>query len=74
VITSGDWMRHRPRVSVIEGVDVKGNPTYEVREPELLGAGYRFAMFNGLNRLHCCDEDAGLLLPRLGAPANVLDG
>jgi FkbM family methyltransferase len=74
VIASGDWARHRPRVLVIEAVDDKGEPTYEAWEPALLGAGYRFAMFDGLNRFYCRDEDAGLLLPRLGAPANVRDG
>ena len=74
VIASGDWTRHRPRVLVIEAVDHKGNPTYEAWEPDLLGAGYRFAMFDGLNRFYCREEDAGLLLPRLGAPANILDG
>jgi FkbM family methyltransferase len=74
VIASGDWMRHRPRVLVIEAVDDKGNPTYEAWEPDLLGAGYRFALFDGLNRFYCRDEEAGLLLPRLGAPANIRDG
>jgi FkbM family methyltransferase len=74
VIASGDWTRHRPRVLVIEAVDDKGNPNHDAWEPDLLGAGYRFAMFDGLNRFYCREEDAGLLLPRLGAPANVLDG
>jgi hypothetical protein len=31
-------------------------------------------MFDGLNRFYCRDEDAGLLPPRLGAPANILIG
>ena len=65
VIASGDWTRHRPRVLVIEAVDDKGNLTYEAWDPDLLGAGYRFAMFDGLNRFYCREEDAGL-----GALAN----
>ena len=74
VIASGDWARHRPRVLVIEAVDDKGHPTHQAWEPTLLGADYRFAMFDGLNRFYCRNEDAELLLPRLSAPANVLDG
>jgi FkbM family methyltransferase len=74
VIASSDWARHRPRVLVIEAVDDKGNPVYEAWEPDLLAAGYRFAMFDGINRFYCREEDAGLLLPRLSAPANILDG
>lgn len=31
-------------------------------------------MFDGLNRFYCRDEDAGLPPPRLGAPANILNG
>jgi FkbM family methyltransferase len=74
VLASGDWARHRPRILLIEAVDEKGDPTHEAWEPDLLRAGYRFGMFDGLNRFYCRDEDAGLLLPRLGVPANVRDG
>jgi FkbM family methyltransferase len=73
VIASGDWVRHRPRVLVIEAVDDCGQPTHEAWEPTLLDAGYLFAMFDGLNRFYCREEDAGVLLPRLSAPANVRD-
>jgi hypothetical protein len=48
-------------------------PTHEGWEPILLDAGYRCALFDGLNRFYAQadDEDA---LDRLLAPANVLDG
>jgi FkbM family methyltransferase len=74
VIASGDWVRHRARVLVIEAVDDKGHPSHQSWEPSLLGSGYRFALFDGLNRFYCRDEDAESLLPRLSIPANVLDG
>jgi len=73
VIASGDWARHRPRVLVIEAVDDVGRPTHEAWEPGLLEAGYCFALFDGLNRFYCRDEERALLMPRLGAPANVRD-
>ena len=74
VIASGDWVRHRPRVLVIEAVNDKGYPTHQAWEPTLLGANYCFAMFDGLNRFYCRNEDAELVLQRLSAPANVRDG
>ena len=74
VIISGDWSRHRPRVLLIEAIDDDGRPTHEAWEPSLLDVGYQFAMFDGLNRFYCRDEDAELLMPRLTFPANVRDG
>ena len=73
MLASADWERHRPRVVLVEAVDGDGRPTHEAWEPALLGAGYRLALFDGLNRFYCRDEDAERLLPRLAAPANVLD-
>jgi FkbM family methyltransferase len=74
VLASADWSRHRPRVLVIEAVDVNGIPNHEPWEQDLLSAGYQFGMFDGLNRFYCRDEDANLLLARLSSPANVRDG
>jgi FkbM family methyltransferase len=73
VLASADWTRHRPRVVLVEAVNDAGEPTHTTWEPGLLNAGYRFALFDGLNRFYCREEDAERLLPRLGAPANVLD-
>ncbi len=73
VLASADWVRHRPRVLLIEAVDDQGRPTHEAWEPAVLAGGYRFALFDGVNRFYCREEDAERLLPRLAAPANVLD-
>jgi FkbM family methyltransferase len=73
VLASADWRRHRPRVVLVEAVDDHGGPSHEEWEPALLLAGYSFGLFDGVNRFYCRDEDAHTLLPRLAAPANVLD-
>ncbi len=73
VIASGDWERHRPRVLLIEAVDLAGQATHGAWEPTLLTSGYHFALFDGVNRFYCRAEEADQLLPRLSAPANALD-
>jgi FkbM family methyltransferase len=73
VLGSADLRRHRPRVVLVEAVDAAGLPTHAAWEPALLEAGYVFGLFDGLNRFYCREEDAEALLPRLAAPANILD-
>jgi FkbM family methyltransferase len=73
VLASAELDRFRPRVVVVEAVDDEGLPTHEAWEPALLAGGYNLALFDGVNRFYCREEDADLLLPRLAAPANVLD-
>lgn len=73
VIGSTDWREIRPRVVLVEAVDPDGRPTHEPWEGILLAANYRLALFDGLNRFYCREEDAEELLPRLAAPPNVLD-
>jgi FkbM family methyltransferase len=73
VLDSADWTRHRPQVILVESVDREGHPLHQAWEADLLAGGYVFALFDGLNRFYTRQEDAGLLLPRLTAPANVLD-
>jgi FkbM family methyltransferase len=73
VLASADWSDVRPRVVVVEAVDLEGRPTHEEWEGPLLAAGYRFALFDGLNRFYCRDEEAEQLLPRLAVPANPID-
>ncbi len=72
VIGSGDWSRHRPRVVIVEAVDRRGHPTHETWEPTLLNYGYQFALFDGLNRFYCRDEDRELH-SLLAIPANPID-
>jgi len=66
VLSGGDWSRWRPQVVLVEAGD-QGR-----WEPILLGHGYRFAFFDGVNRFYVRDEDANLL-PILAYPANPGD-
>jgi FkbM family methyltransferase len=73
VLTGMAFDRHRPRVVVVEATE-PGFPTpvYDDWEPLLLAAGYRCALFDGLNRFYGqADDDEAL--EKLGTPANVFD-
>jgi len=73
VIEGADWTRHRPRVLVVEATEPGSpKPTHEQWEPMLLDAGYRCALFDGLNRFYGQSDDADVLAA-LAAPANVFD-
>ncbi|MGV9366661.1 FkbM family methyltransferase [Amycolatopsis sp. NPDC003731] len=73
VIEGADWTRHRPRVLVVEATEPGSpKPTHEQWEPMLLDAGYRCALFDGLNRFYGQAGDADALAA-LAAPANVFD-
>jgi len=73
VLAGADWSSFRPRVVVVEATVPKSDePAYEDWEPMLFEVGYRFAMFDGLNRFYAhADEPA--LLQALAIPANVFD-
>jgi FkbM family methyltransferase len=73
VLAGADWSSFRPRVVVMEATVPKSDePAHEAWEPMLLEAGYRFALFDGLNRFYVhADEPA--LLQTLAIPANVFD-
>ncbi|HET9142500.1 FkbM family methyltransferase, partial [Actinophytocola sp.] len=74
VIDGADWDRHRPRVVVIEATEPGSpTPTHDRWEPVLLDAGYRCALFDGLNRFYV-DKGDDEAMTRLAAPANVFDG
>jgi FkbM family methyltransferase len=66
VVEGADWSKWRPRVVLIEA----NQP--EAWEPMLLGSGYLFALFDGVNRFYVRDEDRQLLSV-LGVPVNVSD-
>ena len=74
VLAGADWSSFRPRVVVMEATVPKSDePAHEAWEPMLFEVGYRFAMFDGLNRFYAhADEPA--LLEALAVPANVFDG
>jgi FkbM family methyltransferase len=73
VIEGADWARHRPRAIVVEATEPGSSvPAYHDWEPILLEAGYRCALFDGLNRFYAQAEDREAL-DRLSVPANVFD-
>jgi hypothetical protein len=73
VLAGADWCSFRPRVVVMEATVPKSDePAHGAWEPMLLEAGYRLALFDGLNRFYArADEPA--LLQMLAIPANVFD-
>jgi FkbM family methyltransferase len=73
VIEGADWARHRPRVVVVEATEPGAPaPAHQQWEPVLVDAGYRCALFDGLNRFYAqADDDEALT--GLSAPANVFD-
>ncbi len=73
VLAGADWSSFRPRVVVMEATVPKSDePAHQSWEPILLDAGYRFAMFDGLNRFYAHADEAALL-QALTIPANVFD-
>jgi FkbM family methyltransferase len=73
VLQGGDWARWRPRVVLVEATEPNTMiPTHEKWEHILLGADYRFAIFDGLNRWYVRSEDADLV-PVLSVPPNIFD-
>ena len=71
VLQSGDWKRFRPRAIVIEAIAPGSNePAWEQWEPFLLAQGYRFMLFDTLNRFYVAEEahDVAARFPRERAP------
>jgi FkbM family methyltransferase len=74
VLETVDLHRWRPWVLVIEATRPNGTePTQEAWEHLVLGAGYRFCLFDGLSRFYVAEEKADKLAPLIQAPANILD-
>jgi FkbM family methyltransferase len=73
VLAGADFVRHRPRVVVVEATRPgTSEASHEAWEEGLLAAGYRLSLFDGLNRFYARTEDEALV-PALSVPANVLD-
>ena len=71
VLFGGDWQRFRPKVIVVEAVSPgSGEPAWGEWEPFLLAQGYRFALFDTLNRFYVAQEHPEILarLPSERAP------
>jgi FkbM family methyltransferase len=73
VLLGGDWRRFRPRIMVVEAVTPgSGEPSWDQWEPFLLSQGYRFVLFDTLNRFYVAQEESELAakLPSERAPWN----
>ncbi len=74
VLFGGNWRRFRPKVVVAEAVTPgAGEPAWAAWEPFLLAQGYRFALFDTLNRFYVAEEQSGIAarLPSERAPWNA---
>lgn len=73
VIAGGDWKRWRPRVLVVEALDLTSLTSAHARwEPMLLDAGYIFVVEDGINRFYVPREEAALA-ETLAKPISWLD-
>jgi Methyltransferase FkbM domain len=62
VIAGADWDRFRPGIVLVESIaPISGEPTWHQWEELLLAKGYRFALFDTLNRFYVAEERADLL-------------
>lgn len=74
VLAGGDWQRFRPKVVAVEALaPVTLAPTWEAWQPLLTDHGYRFVLFDGLNRYYVA-SDHGALAERLVAAPASFDG
>ena len=71
VLAGMDWKKCRPRIVVVEAVE-PGSMAEAWRswEPQLLAHGYRFALFDELNRFYVAEEEHEIArrLPRVPVP------
>jgi FkbM family methyltransferase len=73
IFSSCDWTKFRPEVIVSEAVKPYTNiPVYEEWSHHLLNAGYRLALFDGINAWFVRDESPPLF-PLASVPVNQLD-
>jgi len=73
VLRSGDWKACRPKVVVVEAISPGSNePAWQAWEPFLLAQGYRFMLFDTLNRFYVAEEakDVAARFPSERAPWN----
>jgi FkbM family methyltransferase len=71
VLFGGDWKRFRPKVIVAEAVSpMSSEPSWKDWEPFLLAQGYRFVLFDTLNRFYVAQEHPDIMarLPTERAP------
>ena len=67
VLAGGDWQRLRPKVVLAEALaPVTMAPAFEAWEPLLTAQGYRYVLFDSLNRYYVAEEHP-VLAERLAA-------
>lgn len=74
VLFGGDWKRFRPKVIVAEAIaPMASEPSWQDWEPFLLAQGYRFVLFDTLNRFYVAQEHPEIMmrLPSERAPWDV---
>jgi FkbM family methyltransferase len=70
VLLNGDWQSYRPKVVVVEALaPYTLAPAWEAWEPFLGKHGYRYVMFDSLNRYYLADEASELTSCFATAPA-----
>ncbi len=63
VLFGGDWKRYRPKVIVAEAVSpMSSEPSWQDWEPFLLAQGYRFVLFDTLNRFYVAQEHPEIMV------------
>jgi FkbM family methyltransferase len=71
VLLNGDWQRYRPKVVVVEALaPYTLAPAWEAWEPFMAKHGYRYVLFDSLNRYYLADEAAELAPCFASAPSS----
>ncbi|BAT58478.1 hypothetical protein GJW-30_1_01004 [Variibacter gotjawalensis] len=74
VLGGNDWTKYRPKVVLAEALaPVTQEESFAEWEPILLNNGYRFALFDSLNRYYVADEASHLSARLAQSPANFND-
>ena len=74
VLAGADFKRHRPWILVVEATVPDSNTlNHHAWEGIVLGAGYKFAYFDGINMYYVAEEKAAMLMPKFATPPNILD-
>lgn len=62
VLMGNDWTRYRPKIIVAEAIAPGTQaPAHEAFEPFLLAQGYRFVLFDTLNRFYVAEEHPDII-------------
>lgn len=74
VLAGADLVAYRPWIILVEATaPLSTRQTHDEWEPGLIGQGYRFAWFDGLNRFYLAEEHAEALSVHFRTPPNVFD-